>query len=296
MSIFSILGRSFRRVQYHELKRMFGRLFLSSFSLQRFCNNNRYYNSDINRRIFRLQFIYNFVECFSRVKSIPWCGFWFLVRRFPHITNNVNLFCVSIQLFHFSGSKKKEHFLQTNFSASIFSDFQMTNGSVRVHFLHLNIFEFAPASTNSWVTTHESLTHCSRDTHSLLTSHSLPAHCSRVTHSLLTSNSCELLTSHSLHCSRVTHELLTSSRVTLEQLLTSHSRATAHESLTNCSRATTHELLTSPESLTRHSLTFTHEPFTHELLTSYSRTTHTHELLTHCSLLTAHVSLTSPHI
>ena len=38
--IFSILGRRFRRIQYHELERMFGRLFLFPFSLQRFCNDS----------------------------------------------------------------------------------------------------------------------------------------------------------------------------------------------------------------------------------------------------------------
>ena len=139
MSIFSILRRSFRRIQYHELERMFGRLFLSPFSFRGFCNNSRYYNSYIHRRISRLQFIYNFVNCFSRVKSIPWCGSWFLVRRFTHIMNNANLFCMSIQFFQ-SLAVVKEQFLQTNFSSSISVDFQTNNESVRVQFIYFHIF------------------------------------------------------------------------------------------------------------------------------------------------------------
>ena len=105
MSIFCILGRSFRRIQYHEFERMFGRLFLSPFSLRGFGNDSRYYNSDINRRISRLQFIYDSVECFCRVKSIPGCGSWLVVRRFRHIMNNVNLFSMSIQIFQSFRSK-----------------------------------------------------------------------------------------------------------------------------------------------------------------------------------------------
>ena len=45
MSIFGILGRSFRRIQYHELEQMFGRLFLSPFGLRGFCNNSGYYKT-----------------------------------------------------------------------------------------------------------------------------------------------------------------------------------------------------------------------------------------------------------
>ena len=52
--IFGILGRRFRRIQYHELERMFGRLFLFPFSLRGFCNDSWYYNSDIHRRISRI--------------------------------------------------------------------------------------------------------------------------------------------------------------------------------------------------------------------------------------------------
>ena len=72
MSIFCILGWRVCRIQYHELDRMVSRLFLFPFSLWGFYNNSWYYNSNIHRRIFRLQFIYNFVECstFQRAKSI----------------------------------------------------------------------------------------------------------------------------------------------------------------------------------------------------------------------------------
>ena len=136
MSIFYILGRRFRRIQSHELERMFDWLFLFSFSLRRFCNDSGYYNSNIHRRIFRLQFIYNFVECFFRVKSIQWCGSWLFDRRITHIMNNVNLFSVSIELLQFLGSKGT--LLANEFSLSISFDLQTTNESRCVHFLCLN--------------------------------------------------------------------------------------------------------------------------------------------------------------
>ena len=91
----------FRRIQYHKLERMFGRLFLSPFGHRGFRNNGGYYNSDINGRISRLQFVYNFVEGFPRVKSGLWCSSRFLVGR--HIMKNVNLFSMSIQFFQFLG-------------------------------------------------------------------------------------------------------------------------------------------------------------------------------------------------
>ena len=117
---------------------MFGRF--SSLGLRGVRNNSRYYNSNVHRRISRFQFIYNFVECFSRVKSIPWCGSWFLVRR--HIMNIVNLlsmsiFCMSMSSFS-NLSVVKEHFLQMNFSESISFDFQTNNESVRVQVAYLN--------------------------------------------------------------------------------------------------------------------------------------------------------------
>ena len=96
---------------------------------------------------------------------------------------------------------------------SISFNFQTTNESRCVQFLYLNIFEFAHAPTNSWVTHYSRVTHEPLlMSHALLTSHSRATthesrHYSRVTHE-------PLLTSHSLltsHYSRVTHEpLLTS--------------------------------------------------------------------------------------
>ena len=105
MSIFNNLGWRFRRIHYHELERMFGWLFLLAFSLRRFCHNSWYHNSDIHRRIIRLHLIYNFVECFFRVKSILWDGSLLLVSRVRHIMDNVNFFGMCFQLFQSLGSK-----------------------------------------------------------------------------------------------------------------------------------------------------------------------------------------------
>ena len=135
MSIFSILGRRFRRIQYHELECLavfsFLRLVSVAFviaviTIRIFTGGSL--DSSSSKSLSNVSLLWN-----------PVCGVD-LGSSSGSLSTLWTTWIFLVWLFSFSYfSVVKEHFLQINFSESISSDFQTNNENGRVQFPYLKV-------------------------------------------------------------------------------------------------------------------------------------------------------------